>query len=260
MRLYYYSDLHLEMRKNREKFHNNLHKIIVDKDNSILILAGDVSYLDKNFANDSILKMFCEKFSNAYMICGNHEFYCRNDNIAILETSFERDYGYLKVVNNCSIKINDYNLIFSTMLSQVQPSNTFWVARALNDFHQINYNSKTLTVDDYNIINDKCIGYIKIFLEQSKTDKNIIITHHLPTYLLVADKYRGSVINEAFYVELHDYIFENTDKIKYWIFGHSHTNKDIEIKNTKLICNQFGYAHNAVDGYGFEYNKYIELE
>ena len=46
-----------------------------------------------------------------------------------------------------------------------------------------------------------------------------------------------------------------------WIYGHSHTNIDTTIGNTKIVCNQMGYVFsNEHLTNGFESGKVIELK
>jgi len=55
------------------------------------------------------------------------------------------------------------------------------------------------------------------------------------------EQYKGSILNEAFAVELFDLIEETVPD--YWIYGHSHGNTpDFEIGKTRMLCNQLGYV------------------
>ena len=84
----------------------------------------------------------------------------------------------------------------------------------------------------------------------------VVVTHHVPSYQLVAPEFRGSRINGAFTVELADYIA--VSGIDYWIYGHSHRNIDKTIGSTRCLCNQFGYvSHN--EHLTFDRGKVIEL-
>ncbi len=59
--------------------------------------------------------------------------------------------------------------------------------------------------------------------------------------------------------ELGNYIADS--RIDAWIYGHSHTNIDTMIGNTKIICNQMGYIYyNEHLTNGFEPNKTIVIE
>ena len=76
-------------------------------------------------------------------------------------------------------------------------------------------------------------------MNESKANIKIIVTHHVPSSLLTAKEFQGSDINDAFTVDLTDYI--KNCGAKFWIFGHSHRNINKKIGETNCICNQFGY-------------------
>ena len=49
-------------------------------------------------------------------------------------------------------------------------------------------------------------------------------------------------------------------RIDAWIYGHSHTNIDIEIGQTKVLCNQMGYVFSGEHmTNGFDPKKFIEI-
>ena len=77
----------------------------------------------------------------------------------------------------------------------------------------------------------------------------MVVTHHVPTYKNYPEKYKDSIINEAFAVELFDFI--ETFAPDYWIYGHTHGNTpDFEIGKTKLLTNQLGYMkYGEQDGF-----------
>ena len=77
-------------------------------------------------------------------------------------------------------------------------------------------------------------------MNESKAKTKIIVTHHVPSDLLNAKEFEGSDINNAFTVDLTDYI--KSCGAKYWIFGHSHRNINKKIGKTYCICNQVGYV------------------
>jgi hypothetical protein len=54
------------------------------------------------------------------------------------------------------------------------------------------------------------------------------------------EQFKGSTINEAFAIELFDFI--ESYQPNYWIYGHSHQNvNDYSIGNTQMLTNQLGY-------------------
>ena len=85
-----------------------------------------------------------------------------------------------------------------------------------------------------------CLQYIKAAAAGATTDKVLVATHHVPTFMNYPDEYRGSDLNEAFATELFDYI--EGCPISTWVFGHHHRNVDAFcIGNTRLVTNQLGY-------------------
>lgn len=68
-----------------------------------------------------------------------------------------------------------------------------------------------------------------------------MVTHHVPTFLNYPPQYNGDPLNEAFGVELHDFIEQSGPA--FWIYGHHHHNiSPFMIGNTQLITNQLGYV------------------
>ena len=68
----------------------------------------------------------------------------------------------------------------------------------------------------------------------------MVVTHHLPALKVVADRHLGSDLNSGFSTELGNFIADS--RIDVWIYGHSHTNIDTVISNSKIVSNQLGYT------------------
>ncbi|MEY2828238.1 MAG: hypothetical protein RIQ33_96, partial [Bacteroidota bacterium] len=86
-------------------------------------------------------------------------------------------------------------------------------------------------------------------LSTEKNDKTVVVTHHVPTLKNYPEQYINSNINEAFAVELYDFI--EASNINYWIYGHHHANTaDFKIGKTNLLTNQLGYIRHG------EHRKY----
>ena len=69
----------------------------------------------------------------------------------------------------------------------------------------------------------------------------IVVGHHVPSELGVADMYKGNLLNAAFRSKL-DAFIETRPQIKYWFFGHTHFDFDFYIGATHLACNPRGYV------------------
>jgi hypothetical protein len=54
----------------------------------------------------------------------------------------------------------------------------------------------------------------------NKHKKTVIVTHHAPSPLCNAQEHKNSTLNDAFVVDLTDFIFDNN--IDFWLYGHTH--------------------------------------
>lgn len=127
----------------------------------------------------------------------------------------------------------------------------------MNDFRQIRYNESQFTTDDVIEEHLKSIAFIKKSISESNATHKVVVTHHLPTFMVVAPRHQCSPISSAFATELKAYIEDSG--IDIWIYGHSHTNIDTTIGNTRIVCNQFGYVSHEEHLHGFDGGKYIEF-
>lgn len=252
MKIQFASDLHLEMAANAAWLQSHPLKVVGD----ILVLAGDTAYLEESIPN-WFLDWASASFQQVLLIPGNHEYYHYGD-VAKRGESWQwmlRDnvgYYYNKVVT-----IGNTDFILSTMWSHIPEVDMFQVQRGLNDFYQILCNDNRFTPDDFNAEHERCKQFITESVAQSKADHIVVVTHHVPTSLVVALQHHGSPLNSAFMVEMGNFIADS--RIDYWIYGHSHTNIDAEIDGTRIMANQLGYIANGEQNNGFRNNRYFEL-
>jgi predicted phosphohydrolase len=236
MKVQYCSDLHLEFPHNREFIKNNP----IIPTGEVLILAGDI--LPFQFINQpsEFLDYIADHFEKTYWIPGNHEYY--ESDINERSGSFcESIRSNVFLINNQSINLNDTNFIFSTLWSKISEENRFIIENTLSDFKLISDGESNLKTSKFNILHEESFEFIKKSLDTNKMQKNIVVSHHIPTFLNYPEEHRQSKVNQGFATELFDLIHDAT--IEYWIYGHHHTNiPEFEINGTKLITNQLGYV------------------
>lgn len=255
MKIQYMSDLHLEFWENSRYIKHNEFQVLGD----ILILAGDIFYLkDKIAPLGNFWKWASENYRQVLMVPGNHEYYNYCD---VMERGlqwkwmFKENVGYYQ---NQVLRIDDTDFIMSTFWSHITMADEYFVWQRLNDFRQTMYKGKLLQTEEYNQMHDFCLDYIKKNLAESTAKHIVVVTHHLPTFQVVAPQHKGSVLNSAFVTEYDDLIAGN--QIDAWIYGHSHTNIDTEICKTKVICNQMGYVfENEHIINGFDPGKFLSI-
>ena len=70
----------------------------------------------------------------------------------------------------------------------------------------------------------------------------VIITHHAPSTMSIADQYKGDIhMNGGYASDLSEMILDHS-QIKVWIHGHMHNQSDYLIGSTRILCNPRGYA------------------
>ena len=253
MRVQYMSDLHLEFTLNQEYIHD----FFEGETGDILLLAGDIMYLkDSIFIRRRFLTELSQKYSQVLIVPGNHEFYAYNDIKAygdnwMIELRPNIHYYYNKVVH-----IGDTDFILSTLWSKLDPLQEKRIQQGMSDFYQIGYNGEWLTPRRYNEEYENCVRFIRDAVEKSTAEKIVVVTHHAPSLQTVAPQHQNSILSSAFASDLEDLI--RNSRIDYWVYGHSHTNIDCQVGQTKIICNQLGYV-SSNEHLGFNYNKFFEI-
>ncbi len=253
MKIQYASDLHLEFTQNWDYLKTHPLKVTGD----ILILAGDIGYLgDDNYSKHPFWDWASENFKEVFCCMGNHEFYKYFDIKELYDGYCLEIRSNVHSYYNGVVHIDGIDIILSTLWANIPPLEAFYTERVVSDFHRILYNGKILKANDFNLEHEHCLAFIKDAVFSSEASKKIVVTHHVPSFMMQDPKFETSKANGAFTVELFNYI--ETSGINYWIFGHSHYNKDAQIGKTKCVSNQLGYvfANEHVD---FKHDKILSI-
>ena len=232
----YASDLHLEFPENKDFLKINPLNPMGD----VLLLAGDIVPFAVMEKHADFFSYVSDHFKTTYWIPGNHEYYyfdaatkCGVLNEKIRENVF--------LVNNTSVQNENVRFIFSTLWSKIRPAYQWQIEHGVSDFRVIKFNGFRFSSVQFNQLHDESLMFIKKELQNKTEGKTVVVTHHLPTYMNYPEKYIGSVLNDAFAVELCDLI--ESKGPDFWIYGHTHQNVPaFEIGTTKLLTNQLGYV------------------
>ena len=240
MRIQYASDLHLEFAENARYLKENPLQVTGD----VLVLAGDIAYLgDDNYSKHPFWDWASENYQQVICCMGNHEFYKYYD-LASLEDGYCLEIRYnVHSYYNAVVRIDDIDFIVSTLWSEIPLREAFAIEYGISDFRRILYNGDPLTFADFNREHKRCLNFIKKSVAQSTASQKIVVTHHVPSFLMQSPRFKDSPLNGAFIVELKDYIQDSG--IDAWIFGHSHYNIEQIIGHTACLSNQLSYVfHN----------------
>lgn len=255
MKIQFASDLHLEFGENSKWLKSNPLKAEGD----ILILVGDIGYLgDANYMTHPFWDWASENFKQVIVVPGNHELYKYFD-INELHEGWELEVRpNVKVHYNSVIHLApDTDLILSTLWAFIHPLEEYLTERCVSDFKRIRNGKYRLNAKRFNIEHEKCRRFIEKAVTVSKARHIIVATHHVPSFELMSEEFKGSSINGAFTVELGEMIASS--RIEYWIYGHSHRNIDRIVGNTKCISNQLGYVFQN-EHIDFRLDAMIEIE
>jgi Icc-related predicted phosphoesterase len=145
---------------------------------------------------------------------------------ATLWTNFEMFGDPRKSGSICQEKMNDYKLI------RRDPSY-----------------SKLRSIDTY-IIHKATVRWLESSLAASEGGKNIVITHHAPSFRSVPEEYKNDIVSAAYASNLESLILQYQPE--YWIHGHIHEPVNYEIGKTKIISNPHGYINEKYNGFNPE--------
>jgi predicted phosphohydrolase len=218
--LQYISDIHLE-------YSVGFPKIPVKGET--LALLGDIGNPFRDNYRE-FLKYASSNWDSVFLLTGNHEYwnlqkdkYNRNDvdnKIRDIITQFPN----ITFLNNNKYEFSNYTILGTTLWSC------------------INKVSSKKMGDDTISCHNNSVKWLESQIDAS--DKKIIVlSHHLPSYKLIIDKYRKNR-----YVPYHDRFASHLDylmrdPIKVWLCGHSHSVNEMNINGVHCAINAYGYLN-----------------
>lgn len=252
MKIKYLSDLHLEF-IHPLKINSFINKIKPNKD-EICVLAGDIGNpYSKNY--DEFMIFINNNFKKTFIIAGNHEYYNNGktiDETKIFMKEYFNQYKNISFLDNSYELYENYYFVGCTLWSYINDTNY-----KINDIYSI----KSLDCNKYNELNYESINFLENIITNNTKDSNnyIIITHHIPSFSLTDIIYntpRMIPYNQWFCCEMDKFIEKNSNKIKVWIYGHTHQQSDKIMDNVRLICNPIGYPN---ENKYVNFNKVVEI-
>lgn len=237
MKIQIASDLHLEFDSQREWLENS--PLAVSGD--VLVLAGDISiWMEPITWNDWFLDWATSNYKYVVMVHGNHSFYRNGDLARVKNGLVETIYPNLYYGYNASVVLDGVEFVLSPLWSNIDMSLEFYIRQAMSDFKCIKYDEQVLSVRHYNKLHRECVAFLEEAFKEEPTYPRVVVTHHAPSLSLESPKHQASLLSSAFVSDL-DHLIEKS-KATYWIYGHTHTNIQGKVGETKLVTNQLGYV------------------
>jgi Icc-related predicted phosphoesterase len=232
-----------------------------DKD-TVLTIAGDLGLLHRPQFWVVPLKHLARRFRDVIYVFGNHEFYHNyyySDPMAGLNSVKLPENVH--ILHNRVHEIDDIAFIGSTMWTDYSndPLAIWHANRNMMDFECIRipgesgpYTTRgtrvTAEMTAGRFINDKHFIFDVVDHYSQREDKawkKIVITHHGCSSLSVHERYKGDLLNHAFYAELGNEIAERN--ICLWHHGHTHECFDYTLGSTRVVVNPYGYHASDVN-------------
>lgn len=229
------SDLHVDHYANYELLLRGDLTPVAD----ILIIAGDLATPVMNQQQYAkFIKFLKSNWKEIIVVPGNHDYYgskyehCHGE----MTNGFIRVDDNITFANNRVVMIGDTRVICSTLWADIPPLTQVAISKGLNDYRYIV--GFTPNTGDY--IHRRSVNFLKDELRKEHDGSTIVVTHHMPSYNLLSDRYRGDIISHAYASNL-DALIMNYD-IDVWAYGHTHSFDDRTIEGTRVVRNPYGYA------------------
>lgn len=252
MKIQYLSDIHLEHYKiyTAEQL-NPLQWIEPDPEAELLVLAGDIGN-PSGTAYSLFLQWCAANWPHVIIVAGNHEFYhtgkigppCSREETLELIRKIVAHLPNVLLLDRKMITLRPgLNVLGCTLWSDISEKLSSEDAWRLNDFRMI----PGASIQAYSAWHKRDLAWLRaqLSLISNAGEETIVVTHHMPTPRLIAEKYQGHPLNCCFATDL-EQLIQDTQPLA-WICGHSHTGNKILIGRTQLVMNPHGYPGERVD-------------
>lgn len=240
------SDLHLEVGQQYQTFDFPV-------TGKWLVLAGDIGRLIDYEGYRTFLEHQVQRFEKVALVLGNHEFFdltyeegisraeqlasepSLKENMLLLNRNVWRDESSGVIIMGC------------TLWSSVPDSAREIVEHKISDYKKID----GWSVDKNNQQHTEDAAWLTSELQNLSVASNanaeqrgrniLVVTHHAPSLEgTSAPEHVNNPWTPAFATELLPRL--STEKVKTWVFGHTHYTTELRCLGVQLIANQRGYV------------------
>lgn len=226
----------------------------------MLIIAGDLGH--DNDQNITIVKLLREiYFKHIICVLGNHDYYLINSKVAAHydNDSFKRAQEMRDLLNSIDgVYCLDGNVIEINGVRFGGCDSWYdgqYVLHHLNPHYEYGLDHvqslwKHTMNDAHHMPNIKRFDELwdieKPKIEAVYQQCDVIITHVMPSINPehVDKMYRSDKATGYFTFDGQKYLKDTTTHT--WIYGHSHSNQDIEVHGIRMVANQLGYRNEAI--------------
>ncbi|MFA5750141.1 MAG: metallophosphoesterase [Candidatus Shapirobacteria bacterium] len=251
MRVQIFSDLHLEFYASvRGKLDPPLY-FAINPEAELLIIAGDLTISPE--ASRVFFQWLADKHPDlpVLYVLGNHEFY-DHDLAAYHEYKKMCSLPNVHVLDNEACVLQNIVFVGSTLWSDLSnPLQAFRVRHLLTDYDRIRHQGGMIIPDMITQQHRIAVKFISRALAkpQFADKKQVVITHHCPTYASIPDEMHQSMsfVEDAYASNLAELMLTFSPQV--WVHGHVHTAVDYLVGDTRVISNPYGYPQQRAVGY-----------
>jgi 3',5'-cyclic AMP phosphodiesterase CpdA len=250
----YVSDLHLEHHDSKNEGYI-IPSMFLKPAAPYLALCGDIGNPDLA-AYEAFLSWCSKSYKMVFLVAGNHEYYnyrskfksdipSRKEKIRSLTAKYTNVY----FLDCSSYFIADHNLrvLGCTLWADTSSGDEMKIITYMNDTRNI------FLENDVNLLPTKMTAlhreekeWLRTQIEaaEKRGEDVLVLTHYLPTFQLIHEKYQGHHLNICFASDCEDLL---KPPVKAWLCGHSHTGVRIELNGVLCTMNPYGYPGEKVE-------------
>ena len=224
----YISDLHLEQRNSIP---------VIPKCGEYLALLGDIGNpFSKSYS--TFIHHVSQSYKQVFVLAGNHEYWQKDipmHHVNAQIHSVANKHPNVHFLNNTVYHLDEYAIIGSTLWSKSTP-----YVNKIN-VSNISYNFKNDSYqNDIRNIYNKNVKWLNDAITHNSNKKIIVLTHYLPSYKLIVEKYQNPIDQLFFdrFASHLDHLIKHP--VKYWLCGHSHYVHTTTINDVKCGINAVG--------------------
>lgn len=225
---------------------------MVGDEDTVLLLPGDICV--RHYLGQMVQEFFenvSARFKAVIYVPGNHEYYkghLEHDDPKLREWFTEKEFTNVHFLNTDSIVIDDVAFVGATLWTDVNrgdPMSKMAIEAGLNDYRHIRTAGyRKIRANDTIVKHIVHKNYIFEQVANYRTigvRKVVVLSHHAPSELSVHAKYKGDVLNAAYFSNMEYQIMDSAADI--WVHGHTHNSFQYTLGATQVICNPRGYSN-----------------
>jgi predicted phosphodiesterase len=248
MNIQYVSDIHLEFHDKKNRGQIQADMFVKPSGAPYLALCGDIG-IPELPAYKTFLEWCSPRWKKVFLVAGNHEYYHYR-----LNEQFTMDQKKEHIRTICAdlpnvhfldrsvhkLEEEGIDVLGCTLWSHIPEEKKQTALMYMNDFRQME-----ITVERFNELHQADRAWLLTQLKRCETEgkKALVLTHYLPSFQLIAEKYKGHSLNCCF-------ASDSEDLVQWpacgWICGHSHTGVRKVINGVPCALNPHGYPAESV--------------